>query len=56
VPLLIGGTVVTLGVQAAVAAEWLPVAALSVGPLSLGPAIVLCLGLRDKTVARGALG
>jgi hypothetical protein len=56
VPLLIGGTVVTLGVQAAVVAEWLPVGALAVGPVLLAPAIVLCLGLRDRTAARGAVG
>ena len=55
VPLLIGGTVVTLVMQAAVAAEWLPVGALAVGPVLLAAAVVLCLGLRDRTAARGAV-
>jgi hypothetical protein len=56
VPLLIGGTVVTLVVQTAVAAEWLPVVALAVGPVLLAPAVVLCLGLRDRAAGRGAVG
>jgi hypothetical protein len=55
VPLLLGGTVVTLLVQAGVAAEWLPVVALSVGPVLLALAIVLCLGLRDRTAVHSAL-
>ncbi len=55
VPLLIVGTVVTLVAQIVVAAEWLPVGALAVGPVLLVPAVVLCLGLRDGTVADRAL-
>ena len=56
VPLLIGGTVATLAVQTGVAAEWIPVGALAVGPMLLAPAAALCLGLRDGTATRDTVG
>jgi hypothetical protein len=56
VPLLIGGTVATLAVQIGVAAEWLPVGALAVGPVVLAPAVALCLGLLGGTATRDAVG
>ena len=45
IPLLVAGTLLTIGVQCLVAASWLSVVALAAGPALVALALVLCLDL-----------
>ena len=48
IPLLVAGTLLTIGVQCLVAASWLPVVALAAGPALVALALVLCLDLSPE--------